>query len=141
MNRAPSIAIVIAALTCSAFSQTQYDTSPQGQTGIQSYGAYFKSDVDVVNSNTMNLTISIELFTLPGRELPLTFGLTYNSQNWESANCYGSPCATYTGGWRRTDGFNQPLSFFAEYVRCDYTGVNGGGIYGYQPLYNECLLD
>jgi RHS repeat-associated protein len=90
------------------FSQAQYDTSPQAQTGNQPYGSYFASDIDNINAFNGNLNINISLFTLPGRQLSTGVGFAYNSQKWEQQICNDGGnqiyCGYYTGGWRLNSG-------------------------------------
>jgi hypothetical protein len=78
-----TLAIVLAG-TWKASAQTNYDTSPSAQTGVQVYGSYFATDIDTIGLFNGNLHLSIPLFSLPGRELPYGLSLVYNAQKWES---------------------------------------------------------
>jgi RHS repeat-associated protein len=97
------ICLMMAAAPLS-FGQAQYDTAPQAQTGEQVYGSYFKSELDSIGIFNGNLSMSISLFSLPGREIPMKVGFTYNSQKWEAQSCDDGAgpydCGYYTGGWQ-----------------------------------------
>jgi RHS repeat-associated protein len=120
--------LTIAAVLCiglNASAQTSYDTSPQSQTGDQVYGSYFGANIDTVSLYNGNLTLSIPLFSLTGRELPYGLTLTYNSQKWQNNTCGGTPCDFYTGGWQKTNVFGSDPSFFAQWNTCDYNPNDG----------------
>ena len=121
----PLIAICSSAAALRA--QTNYDTAPQSQTGEQIYGSYFGSNIDTVGLYNGNLTLSIPVFSLPGRELPYGITLVYNAQKWQSDSCSGYPCGLYTGGWQKTNVFGSDPSFFATYDHC--------GPDGFTPVY------
>ena len=95
-----------------ASAQTDYDTSPGAQTGQQAYGSYFNPSVDSVGLYNGNLNVVIPLFTIPGRELPVTLSAVYNSQKWEEEDCGGYDCGFYAGGWTVSAGKTE-LSMFA----------------------------
>jgi hypothetical protein len=102
-----------------ALAQNNFDTSPGSQSGTPAYGSYFSADVDNINVYNGNLTVSIPLFSLPGRELPMGVSFVHNSRNWDLQSCSGFPCGVYTGGWRVVLPFGEnDLSFFAKYVTC-----------------------
>jgi hypothetical protein len=54
------------------WAQSQ-DTSPE--TGEKPLGSYFKTDIDSVSLTNGNLHLSIPVFSLPGREVPISFSL------------------------------------------------------------------
>jgi hypothetical protein len=115
--------LILITIICSATAlqaQTNYDTAPQSQTGEQVYGSYFSTDIDTIGLYNGNLSLSIPVFSLPGRELPYGLTLTYNSQKWESDLCSGSPCGRYTGGWKKGNVFGDVPSFFAQYVSWEF---------------------
>src|SRR5438094_4337709 len=85
-----------------------YDTSPNGQTGQQVFGSYFSSDLDTIGPYNGNVLLQISLINLPGREIPMRVGISYNSQEWDQVDCGGVACGEYTGGWRLTDTFGSP---------------------------------
>ena len=106
-----SIAFVSILLRPAAFAQTPqpgYDTSPGAQTGQQVFGSYFSSDIDTVGVYNGNVLLQIGLISLPGREISIHLGVSYNSQKWEQVDCGGVACGEYTGGWRLTDNFGSP---------------------------------
>src|SRR5215471_13080820 len=112
--------LILSFITVNVFGQTNYDTSPQSQTGTQVYGSYFSSGIDTIGLYNGNLTLSIPLFSLPGRELPYGLTLTYNSQKWQQNSCSGSPCGQYTGGWQKSNVFGGQASYFAVWNSCAY---------------------
>ena len=120
-------AAIAVGIPASLSAQTSYDTSPQAQTGQQIYGSYFGTDIDTIGLYNGNLTLSIPLFSLPGRELPYGLTLTYNSQKWQSNTCSGSPCGQYTGGWQKANVFGSAPSFFVQYDA--WCGLNRYNVY------------
>src|SRR5438552_19183653 len=99
------LAFVVLGLPHRGWSQTQYDTSPGAQTGVQVYGSYFASDIDTIGLYNGNVSLKIDLFSLPGRELSTNLGFSYNSEKWEQKSCTDGSggtytCSQYTGGWR-----------------------------------------
>jgi hypothetical protein len=63
-----------------ASAQTDY-TAPDG--GEKPLGTYFKTDIDSVSLTNGNLHVSIPLFSLAGRELPVNVQFDYDSQSYE----------------------------------------------------------
>src|SRR5207253_1851203 len=70
--------------------------------------------VDTVNLKDGNLHVNIPLFTLPGRELPVSVSMDYNSQFYESRVIYPpdqDPVTYYEFmGWRKNTGVGGGLS-------------------------------
>jgi RHS repeat-associated protein len=109
-----------------AAAQTNYDTSPGAQSGTPAYGSYFSASIDNVNVYNGNLNLTIPLFSLPGRELPMGVVLVYNNRGWEPQNCGGYTCGLYTGGWQVSTPFgSNDLSFFAKSLGCTIPYNNG----------------
>ena len=102
-----SIWAVLAAwmFTVSAFGQSSY-SSPE--TGHKVLGSYFAGDVDDVSLKNGNLHVSIPLFTLPGRELPVSVSMEYDSQLYEYRVIWPpgqDPVEYYEFlGWRKKTG-------------------------------------
>ena len=69
-RRCFTVAAGILLIAAQAAAQTNYDTSPNGQTGEKIFGSYFAAGIDTVGIFNGNLNLSIPLFSLPGRELP-----------------------------------------------------------------------
>jgi hypothetical protein len=65
--------VVFTWLATPLFAQTQYDTSPGAQTGVQLFGSYFATDIDSVSNFNGNLHLSIPLFSLPEQFMDLYF--------------------------------------------------------------------
>lgn len=123
--RAIFVAVILVSAAIDLSAQTDYDTSPQAQTGQQVYGSYFGTNIDSVGLYNGNLSLSIPLFSLPGRELPYGLTLTYNSQKWEQMDCSGSPCGLYTGGWQKSNLFGSAPSFWlGSDTSCSYSRYN-----------------
>ena len=88
----------------SAFGQNNYN-SPE--TGEKVLGSYFKTDIDNIDLQNGNLHLRIPLFSLPGREVPLSLNMDYNSRFVESRELYvGGQWVTYKDfyGWRKDAG-------------------------------------
>jgi len=82
MNRA---VILLCVLACTQLAHAQSSfNSPD--TGTKVLGSYFATNMDSVNMKNGNLHVSIPLFSLPGRELPLSLGVTYDSRFIEARN-------------------------------------------------------
>src|SRR2546426_667518 len=90
-------------------NQPVFDTSPNGQTGIQVFGSYFRADIDTIGLCNGNIVLRIPLISLSGREIALSLNVAYNSQKWERADCGGLSCGEYTGGWRIDDPTSVPF--------------------------------
>jgi YD repeat-containing protein len=72
-------------------------------------GTYFKTDIDSVSLTNGNLHLHIPLFSLPGRELPVSIAMDYDSQFFERRYLYtnGSGQAVYgfeSLQWRKGGG-------------------------------------
>src|SRR5262245_50568229 len=76
MKRLLLILIALGAITANAFGQAGY-SSPD--TGNKVLGTYFSADVDTIDMQNGNLHVHIPLFSLPGRELPVSVALDYNA--------------------------------------------------------------
>ncbi len=114
---------LIVTATVSAFAQATYD-SPD--TGTKLLGTYFATDIDTVSMTNGNLHVAIPVFSLPGRELPLTLTLTYDSQFYEWRNFYdplGNPYSTYEFmGWRKASGVGGKLAASKKLQYVQYVG-------------------
>src|SRR6185295_7626266 len=110
---------LLSLIPAALYGQTNYNTAPEAQTGVQPYGSYLSSDIDNVNLFNGNLNVNIPLFSLPGRELPVGVSVTYNSGQAASTYCGDDPCIYSTGGWQTNTPFlDQSLSFFLTYETC-----------------------
>jgi len=72
------------------------DSSPEG--GEKPLGSYFKTDIDSVSLTNGNLHLTIPIFSLPGREVPVALVLDYNSMSYELRYGYmynGQPVSAY----------------------------------------------
>jgi hypothetical protein len=140
--------IVFTWLAAPLFAQTQYDTSPGAQTGVQVFGSYFAADIDSVSNFNGNLHLSIPLFSLPGRELSYGLSLSYNAQKWEGDYVYGNQYGHYTGGWTKANVFGGDFSFFNQHIAnefedrsiCEVYWIDGAGTkHKYVPDPNETV--
>ena len=78
-----------------AFGQAAY-TSPE--TGIKPLGSYASwGGIDSVSLTNGNLLLNIPLFSLPGRELPVSLGVSFNSQFMEQRTVPGEMGQTRHG--------------------------------------------
>src|SRR5438876_6228784 len=107
-------AILILLIARHANAQTNYDTSPGSQTGVQVFGSYFATDIDTISNYNRNLHLSIPVFSLPGRQLPYGLKLTYNAQKWEQDTVGGYLHGRYTGGWIKDTMFGSAPSFYVQ---------------------------
>src|SRR5262245_58584610 len=100
-------------------SAQAFDTSPNAQTGRQSFGSSFDGNIDSVNLYSGNLFLEIKLFTRSGRELSTGLEVTYNSQKWQQFHCVVFNCGVYTGGWKINDPIGEAPGFSsADAVYC-----------------------
>ena len=95
-----------------ASGQTTY-TSPE--TGIKPLGSYASwGDIDSVSLTNGNLLLNIPLFSLPGRELPVSMGVSFNSQFMERRTMVGPMGQTVTvwesQAWHKNTGIGGTLS-------------------------------
>ena len=98
-----------------ALAQSEYDTSPDAQSGRQAYGSYFDIGIDSVNLFNGNINLTIPLISQSGRELGVTLKAVYNSQKWEEDSCSGYDCGRYVGGWEIRAG-KPEMSFSKKYL-------------------------
>src|SRR6266478_4947825 len=68
-----SVALSVSA--ASAYGQTQ-------QTGLPQFGSLESSSFDAINHQNLNVGFSIPIVSNPGRGMPYSFGITYNSLIW-----------------------------------------------------------
>jgi YD repeat-containing protein len=116
MKRVFLLSILIG-LHTSGFGQA-FDTTPNAQTGRQSFGSYFDSDIDSINLYNGNLSLNIKLFDRPGRELSTGLRLSYNSQKWQQSSCLIFNCGIYTGGWTNSDVIGEMPAYAQETFNC-----------------------
>ena len=95
-----------------AFGQAAY-TSPD--TGIKPLGSYASwGGIDNVSLTNGNLMLNIPLFSLPGRELPVSLGVSFNSQFMERRTVPGEMGQLVTvwesQAWRKNTGIGGTLS-------------------------------
>src|SRR5712691_2637846 len=91
------VALVAIGLSVSSLSaQSSFNTSPDGETGEKPLGSYFSTDIDTVSMTNGNLHVSIPLFNVPGRELPLRLSMDYNSRFVEGRQVPGPGGSTLT---------------------------------------------
>lgn len=108
-------------------AQVSFDTSEAGQTGEKVLGSYFSTDIDSVSMMNGNLHLSIPLFNLPGRELPLRLNWDYNSRFVEMRTIYpevGDPFSVWEFlGWRKDTGIGGTLTAMKSRVSYASTWV------------------
>jgi RHS repeat-associated protein len=79
------------------------DTSPE--TGENPLGSYFKTEIDSISLTNGNLHLTIPVFSLPGREVPVALVMDYNSQSYELRSTYlsnGQQVGSYESKqWRK----------------------------------------
>jgi hypothetical protein len=80
MKRACLLILLVFAIAQAASAQS---SSSSPETGHKVLGSYFASDIDSVSLSNGNLHVGIPLFSLPGRELPVSLGVSYDSQFFE----------------------------------------------------------
>src|SRR5438874_2240781 len=98
------VLLCIVVVSFSAHAQTTY-SSPE--TGEHPLGTYFKTDIDSVSLTNGNLHLHIPLFSLPGRELPVTVAMDYDSQFFELRYLPGpeqTPAGYESLQWRKSGG-------------------------------------
>ncbi len=125
------ISVVIAVLgtllgLSTAFGQSSWDSSPDSQTGEKVLGSYFATDIDTVSMTDGNLHLQIPVFSLPGRETPLSWSMDYNSKLFQQRTITGAGGGTSTVwdflGWRKNSGVGSTLtSTFSS----NYCGTGG----------------
>jgi len=113
-----ALLILLAART--VHGQTSYDTTATAQTGEKVLGSYFSTDIDSVSLTNGQLHLSIPVFSIPGRELPLRFSLDYNSRFFEKRLVLTEeqdwiPLYEWYG-WRANSGLGGSLTATLTYV-------------------------
>jgi hypothetical protein len=111
MTRIPVALIVTLALALPLSAQ-----SPDGP-GRAPLGSYFDSGIDNINLFNGNLMVNSPLFSIPGRELNTSVGLSYNSQGWRTGDTGSGTYGYYDGGWTITESHpSSPEIKFQEHV-------------------------
>src|SRR5258708_36267615 len=67
--------LTLTVLTASADAQTQ-------QTGLPQFGSLESGGFDAINHQNLNVGFSIPIVSNPGRGMPYSFAITYNSLIW-----------------------------------------------------------
>jgi len=102
MKRLFCLFLLLSILPIAGYGQSEFTF---GDTGAKVLGSYFKNDIDSVSLTNGNLNVNIPIFSLPGREIPLTLGMTYNSQAIQQRTSYddeGDPTNYWEFyGWRK----------------------------------------
>src|ERR1700681_2377940 len=96
MNRLHALVLtVMFALACGV-------VSAQVQTGTPQFGS-FSGGPDVINLGNLNAHLDIPVLNRPGRGVPFTYDLTYDTSFWYPAGSSGSqywvPAGVEIWGW------------------------------------------
>ena len=107
-----SLAIPMAWILCAANARAQSSYSSP-ETGHKALGMYFATDIDDVSLTNGNLHVHIPLFSLPGREIPASLAVDYDSQFYEARE-YSNNGQNYQDyefmGWRKSSGIGGKLT-------------------------------
>jgi YD repeat-containing protein len=93
----------------------------QTATGVYAYGAFDTLGVDTINIGNLNTHLAFPILNKPGRGLPLSYNLTYDSTVWTPVTSGGSTTWTLApgAGW---SSITQPVLGYVT-----YTGTTTGG--------------
>lgn len=119
-----SMLLIVSVSAPALFAQDSYN-SPE--TGTKVLGNYFATDVDSVDLQNGNLHIRIPLFSLSGRELPLSFGMDYNSQFLEKRSYVDENGITQYvwefQGWRKVSRVGMRFDSSKNEIEWGFTNI------------------
>jgi RHS repeat-associated protein len=101
------------------------------QTGLPPFGSFSGSSFDTVNNSNLNAVFSIPIVSSPGRGLPLSLNLNYNTLIWQNSGTTWTPVTDSSGnptwGWRKDFPAGGSVSYwtYTGQIKC----YPGGQIY------------
>ncbi|MCU1285654.1 MAG: repeat-associated core domain protein [Acidobacteriales bacterium] len=108
-------------------------------TGTPPFGS-FGGGPDVVNLGNLNTQFSVPIVNKPGRGIPFTYTLTYDSSMWSPASSSGAQVWTPLGNWGWT-GQTQAATGYVYYTTQLFTCWDGGGYVTYPKYTFQAFYD
>jgi RHS repeat-associated protein len=119
------------------------------QTGLPPFGSFTPTEFETINNQNLNVNFAIPIVSSPGRSLPLSLNLTYNSLIWQKVANNWTPVTDASGnptwGWQKDfpaggsvgyysftqnnmkcepGGYFYPVYYFQDYVYVDSFGTS-----------------
>ena len=81
------------------FSMPQMFAFAQVQTGVPQFGTFSSGGPDVINIGNLNVMLDIPVINKPGRGLPFSYDLVFNSSIWYPVTSGGNTVWTPVSQW------------------------------------------
>jgi RHS repeat-associated protein len=98
------------------------------QTGLPAFGSFTQSGFDTINNQNLNAVFSIPIVSSPGRGLPLSLGLNYNTLIWHKPSTVWTPLTDSSGnptwGWQKDFPVGGTVSYktYTQNLKCEPGG-------------------